>query len=211
MNPAIPIYLAVEDELSEWVARRLLKERTRSYAIGAVFGKTGAGYLKKRASSFNSAARHCPFLLLADLDDRPCAPVLLAEWLDRPRHDSFLLRVAVREVESWLMGDGDGLAAYLGCRRELLPMYPETVQDPKRVLLQLATASRSRRLREAVVWRDPVSGELRQGPDYNGALGQFVQGSWNTDVATARCPSLKRVWSALLRFEEGYRFQPENN
>jgi len=202
MSAPIPIHLAVEDELSEGVARRILRARGRDYAIGAVFGKSGAAYLKKRAAGFNSAALHCPFLLLADLDDRPCAPALLAEWLDRPRHEGFLLRVAVREVESWLLGDGDGLARYLGCRRQRLPRDPEAVADPKRVLLELAEESRFRRMRDAIVWRDPASGALRQGPDYNGALGQFVLEFWDFAAARARCPSLDRAWAALDRLEE---------
>jgi len=41
---AIPIYLAVEDDLSEWMARRALSARPVHYAVGAVFSQGGCGY-----------------------------------------------------------------------------------------------------------------------------------------------------------------------
>ena len=121
---AIPIYVAVEDELSEWVVRRLLTLRTIPYAVGAVFGRSGAGYLKKRAAAFNNAAKHCPFFLLAVFDQSPCVPALLDEWLDNPRHKHFLLRIAVHEVESWLLGDLIGLVEFLGCRPPIRAFVP---------------------------------------------------------------------------------------
>ena len=204
MSAPIPLYLAVEDELSELVARRLLNERPRAYAVGAVYGKKGVVYLKKQAAGFNNAARYCPFFVLIDLDNSPCAPALLDEWFDQPRHENFLLRIVVREIESWLMGDHEGLAKYLGCRRAMLPPNPEIVDDPKRTLLYSATASRIRRMREAVVWRDPRSGTLHQGPDYNGTLGGFVQKSWDLNAARARCPSLERAWLALADLEKRF-------
>lgn len=77
MRRTIPIYLAVEDELSEWVARRILSARPIDYAVGAVYGRSGYGYLKKQAAAFNNAAKRCPFLLLTDLDQHACPPDLL--------------------------------------------------------------------------------------------------------------------------------------
>jgi len=42
MSP-IPVHLAVEDDLSEVVVRRLLFDVGRDYAIGTVFGRGGFG------------------------------------------------------------------------------------------------------------------------------------------------------------------------
>ena len=86
MRAPIPIYLAVEDELSEWVARRALSTRPAGYAVGAVYSQGGYGYLKKQAPAFNNAAKGCPFLLLADLDRSPCPPQLIEDWLALQRH-----------------------------------------------------------------------------------------------------------------------------
>ena len=204
MKHPIPIYVAVEDELSEWVVRRLLTLRTIPYAVGAVFGRSGAGYLKKRAAAFNNAAKHCPFFLLADLDQSPCVPALLDEWLDNPRHKHFLLRIAVHEVESWLLGDLIGLVEFLGCRPPIRAFVPESLADAKRTLLDLALSSRNRRIREAVVWRDDASGRLLQGPDYNGTLGRFVMESWNVAEARKSCRSLERAFRALEKLEADF-------
>jgi hypothetical protein len=80
----IPIHLAVEDELSEWVLRRIIASRPTNYSVGAVFGKGGFGYLKRQVRAFNNAAKRCPFLLLTDLDQTVCPPQLIADWLDVP-------------------------------------------------------------------------------------------------------------------------------
>jgi hypothetical protein len=201
VNAPIPIYLAVEDELSEWVARRALAARPVSYAVGAVFSQGGYGYLKKQAPAFNNAAKRCPFLLLTDLDKSPCPPQLIEDWLGRPRHPHFLLRVAVREVESWLLGDPTGLRAFLGLRKCIELAEPETVPDPKHELLRLALTSPRRVIRDALVWRDDSSGRLFQGPDYNATMAKFVCTNWDLASARQACRSLDRLFGALQRIE----------
>ena len=205
MKQPIPIYLAVEDELSEWVARRAIAVHGARFAVGPVFGRHGFGYLKKQTPAFNNAAKACPFLLLTDLDQYSCPPELIADWLSVPRHERFLLRVAVREVESWLLGDAAGLGRFLGSRSPLSVIAPEGLPDPKHVLLAAAMRSPSRSMREALVWRDDRSGRLCQGPDYNGALAPFVRARWDVDVARGSCPSLDRLLLALARLDAELR------
>lgn len=149
--------------------RRLLSERPVPYAVGPVFKQGGFGYLKKQSPAFNNLAKACPVLLLTDLDQRPCAPALLDEWLKHPRHPDFLLRVAVREVEAWLLACDTELRRFLGIRRDVHFPAPEVLPDPKAELLKLAADSPRRELREAIVRRD-TGGNLRQGPAYNSTL-----------------------------------------
>lgn len=201
MRAPIPIYLAVEDELSEWVARRALSARLVGYAVGAVFSQGGSGYLKKQARAFNNAAKRCPFLLLTDLDKSPCPPQLIGDWLGRPKHPQFLLRVAVREVESWLLGDPAGLKAFLGLRKPVEFADPERLPDPKQELLKLALSSPRRTMREALVWKDQRSGRLFQGPDYNATMAKFVTRDWDLPGARSKCRSLDRLFVALRRIE----------
>lgn len=204
----IPINLAVEDELSEGVVRRILLSRPVTYAIGPVFGQQGSGYLRKRAAAFQNAARACPFLLLTDLDQYPCPTALIEEWLDRPRHPRFLLRVAVREVESWLLGDAPGVRAFLGLRKTAVPCEPEQLADPKQELLKLVLSSPRRPIREALAWKDELSGRLCQGPDYNATLARFVARDWNLAGARKACPSLNRMVVALERIESDFVVGP---
>jgi len=170
-----------------------------------VFARRGCGYLKKQTPAFNNAARACPFLMLADLDRLSCPPELIEQWLPHPKHPHFLLRVAVREVESWLLGDPVGLAEFLGLRSTPAVPAPELLPDPKDHLLRLALKAASRQVREALVWRDPRSGRLLQGPDYNGTLGGFVLKKWNMDRAREACRSLDRFFLALGRLGEEFQ------
>ena len=77
MSDLIPLYLAVEDELSETMARTIVMQTGRPFHIEACFGKKGFGYLKKQIGNFNQAAPHKTFLVLADLDARTCASELI--------------------------------------------------------------------------------------------------------------------------------------
>ena len=203
MNAPLPIYLAVEDELSEHVLRRLLKERPVPYAIGPVLQRGGFGYLKKQAPAFNNMARSVPVLLLTDLDNHTCAPALISEWLAGSRHPDFLLRVAVREVESWLLAADSGLSSYIGVGSSRLHDAPEVLPDPKMELLKLVWSCPRREKREAIVRRDS-NGKLLQGPAYNAMLGEFVYQGWQVKNAAKACPSLKRLIVALAALEHAW-------
>lgn len=204
MTAPLPLYLAVEDELSEFVLRRIIAKRP-ALQVAAVFSRGGYGYLKKRASGFNQAARHRPFLLLTDLDTGVCAPDLIREWLaGEQRHPSFLLRVAVPEVESWLLADGEGLRRFLGLRGAKDIAQPERLADAKAELLLWAEKAGTRDLREALVWRDE-HGQRHPGPDYNGTLLRFVQNDWNVQAAARRCGSLAGLIRAVGQLERECR------
>ena len=60
MKTPIPIHLAVEDDLSESILRRVLRERPADYAVGPVFKRGGFGFLKKQSPAFNNMAKACP-------------------------------------------------------------------------------------------------------------------------------------------------------
>lgn len=197
----IPIHLAVEDDLSEWVLRRILADRAAAYLVAAVFKEGGFGYLKKMTPAFNNMAKASPVLMLTDLDNRPCAPELLGEWLQHPKHPDFLLRVAVREVEAWLLASDEEFRNFLGLRKAVAFPDPEGLADPKLELLKLAAVSPRRELREAIARRD-TGGNLRQGPAYNSALAGFVNGPWNLLDASTKCPSFARLLSSLSNLEK---------
>ncbi|TAN38781.1 MAG: DUF4276 family protein [Nitrospirae bacterium] len=203
MIVSIPIYLAVEDELSEYVARRVLSERHTRYSIKGVFRRGGFGYLKKQATAFNNAARNTPFLLLTDLDQNICPSALVSSWLNTPKQNHFLLRVAVREVESWLLGDPHGLKLFLRLKKDPLISNPEQILDPKAEMLRMAISSPSRQIREALVWCDK-NGRLYQGPDYNGTLGGFVFKQWAVSRSQKKCQSLDHFFNALQRLEADF-------
>jgi|SRR5579863_10504226 len=199
MSP-IPIHLATEDELSEVVIRKLLSETGRNYSVGTVFGGGGFGYLSKRANNWNAAAAAgTPILLLADLDKHRCPSALIGKWLDREPHANLIFRVAVKEVESWLLADREGIADFLRISDALIPLQADQLPDPKLMLVNLARRSRVRALRDSITPRQGST--ALQGPDYNGCLGDFVRNRWQRAAAIQRSPSLRRAWQKMMVFE----------
>ena len=204
MTDSISIHIAVEDFLSEMVLRVMLEQSGRQFAVGACLGHTGFGYLKKNIASFNKAARGIPFIILADLDQTECPPILINKWLPVPKNNNLLFRIAVREVESWLLAHRKAFAGFLGIRKSLIPSHPDELEDPKRVLIEMTARSRKRQLRESII---PAPGSTAKiGPDYNGALISFVQNRWDVQEAAMRSPSLSRAFDAVRTFQPVYKF-----
>lgn len=187
------IHAAVEGVVDDAVVRRLIA--LAGGTPGTVYGKQGKALLRQKVAGYNNAARHAPWVVLADLDhDEACAPPLSRAWLPQPAlHLCF--RVAVREVESWLLADAEPLAGFLGVARSRLPSDPERLDDPKAAMVNLARVSRRRDIRQDMVPR-PESGR-QVGPAYSSRLIEFASGHWRPDVAADRADSLKRAIRCL--------------
>ena len=198
MSP-IPVNLAVEDQLSEAVLRRILSYLDRGFAVGTAYNRGGFGYLKRTVCGWNRAAAGIPFVLLTDLNSRyKCPPALIQDWLREPLHPNLILRVAVREVEAWLLSDPTNLSHFLGVSSAGFPEAVEQLSDPKAALIALATKSRKRVIRESIV---PKPGSTaRQGRDYNGCLVQFVERTWDIAASSDSCSSLRRTVERLRAF-----------
>ncbi len=191
MNP-IPINLVVEDELSEAVARRLLESSPQPYALRIVYSRGGYGYIKEKICGFNNAAKGTPYLVLTDLDTNDCAPVLIDKWFNKQAlQPNLLFRVAVKEVEAWLLAHRSAFAKFVGVREGLVPQDVERIDDPKKKLIDIVRRSRSKRIREDIV--PPQRSTRKQGPDYNGRLVAFVEGHWDPRDCANVSPSLAKA------------------
>lgn len=199
--PLISFILVVEDDLSEAVVRKILRHLDRDFEVTMCLGRKGQGYIKDRVSAFNDSAKGSPFLLLTDLDRYECAPSLINEWLQTPQHENLLFRVAVREVESWLLAHRTAIARFLGVPRERIPLTPEGSSHPKADMIGLARRSGKNKIREDIV---PI-GTSRQGRNYNGRLIEFVENDWDVDEAVANSDSLQRFCHALATFNPVFR------
>ena len=141
-----------------------------------------------------------PVLALRDLDrDSPCAPALVAKLLPT-RNPRMLLRVCVREAETWLLADRDAYAKYCGVKAGLLPHVPDELDDPKRTILELVLAGKARKLAAHL-----KEGRSRSVPDW-ALLGEwhsgFAEEYWDPQRAaeSGRSPSLSRSFERLVRF-----------
>lgn len=198
--------IAVEDRLSEAVLRRLLAEAPGKLRVGLVHpvrrswdttGSTGGyGFIRKSLPGFNARARFQPIVALIDADDRPCPPETIKEWLGgKKRHKQLVIRVAVREVEAWLLADKEGLAEFLAVRKECVPSETQRLKDPKRYIVRLAARSRRREIREDLA---PALGtRAKTGPLFTAAMSGFARDLWNPNEAEKHNDSLRRVRKAL--------------
>ncbi len=189
------ITLAVEDVLSELVASRLVGKYLPDAVIRGTMGLRGFGYLRQRMRDFNQIALYQnPVLLLADMDAPQGCPVLRARELTSglTAAPNLLVRIAVLEIESWILADGKGVAQWLGISRTSLFPNVEGLLDPKRSLIELARRSRKRTLREAICPRNE-RGTNRTGPGYNDTVGEFVFDAWDPEAARRNAPSLDRA------------------
>jgi len=199
MTQQIPISIAVEDALSESVAHKLIRLYGRKYLIGKTYRRGGHGYLKSNTKSFNRAARFNPYLLLTDLDKVECAPVLIRNWLPEQKHNNMLFRVAVQEVESWLLADRERISRFLGVSKTHIPLYPDEVDDPKATLIKAADRARRKQIRKDIV--PPPDSVRKQGANYNGRLIEFVERHWEPGHARWTSDSLHRAMKALEEFK----------
>ncbi|MEA2064659.1 MAG: hypothetical protein U9P14_13225 [Gemmatimonadota bacterium] len=202
MSDLIPINLVVEDELSEAVLREILRQSGRPYEVCACYGRQGNDYIKQKVNRWNNAAKGMPYLVLTDLDRCECAPAKCDHWLPRFKHANLIFRIAVREVESWVLAHREAFAAFLGVRQSLIPPNPDDLDYPKRELIGIASKSRRRELREAIV--PPERSTAKKGPDYNGRLSEFLQQKWDVQEAVKNSPSLKKAFNAISSFKPVY-------
>ena len=198
MDETIPILIAVEDALSEAVLRAMFEQSSRIFAVGNCLGREGSGYLKNNMRKFNKAARGIPFFVLTDLDQTDCPPTLINRWLAVPKHENLIFRIAVREIESWLMAHREAFASFLGIQKSQIPLSPDDLEDPKSFLLKLTKKSKKQFLKKAIV---PATGSTAKiGPDYNEVLISFVYNFWRVKEASKSSPSLNRAFSAIKTF-----------
>ena len=195
----VTVDMLVEGWLDEAVARKIIS--FAGHQPGTVYGKHGLGYLKNKLSGFNELAAHGnPILALVDFMDTglECPPQLVQCWLPRCC-SKLLLRAVVREIESWLLADREGISGFLRIPLRLVSERPEELPDPKQTLLQLARRSPSRRLREAMLPREGFSSSV--GPGYTDVMHEFVFYRWSVEEARQYSPSLARCLKRLLELE----------
>ena len=172
----VVISAAVEGLTDEAVVRKLI---TQTGAVpGQVYGRMGKGALRARINGYNNAAKHAPWIVLVDLDHgADCAPSLCKDWIPA-RASKLCFRVAVREVEAWLLADRERVARFLSVSPSRVPSDPESENNPKQIMVNLAAQSRRKDIRNDMV---PRRGSGRDvGPAYtSSSLLKFATPSRN--------------------------------
>jgi len=194
----VVISAAVEGVIDEAVVRRLIAHV--GAGAGSIYGRNGKPRLLSNIKGYNEAVRHSPWIVLVDLDrDAECAPPFCSEWLPSVA-PLMCFRIAVREVEAWLMADRERLADFLRIPVTMVPLQAEAIVDPKQTLVNMARKSRIRAIRQDMVPRAESGRQV--GPAYPSRLIEFIenrQAGWRPDVAAESSSSLNRCLQCLRR------------
>ncbi len=200
MSISAAIRVVSEDELGAAVIIKLIEHIRRPLTVEHTIITGGFGDLDKNIAGYNNASHCIPHIVLRDLDRIECPPVLLERIRPVRPLPGFFLRIAVREVESWLLADRKGIVEFLGIPLlfSKIPADVETIADPKLFLINLARRSRQRDIKNDIV---PLPGSRSiMGRGYNGRLIHFVRSRWNIAAASENSPSLQKAVTRINDF-----------
>ncbi|MCF6287015.1 MAG: DUF4276 family protein [Candidatus Hydrogenedentes bacterium] len=205
-------YAFVEDAPSKEVVVKLLEHRNESssssrrlcFVQGFPSVMHGSGNLRKKCPSILEMAKGgTPVICLVDLDATSCAGVLLADWFSiqkgrKPAFpDGLVFRVAVREVEAWIMADVRAWSSYIGIPAANFSNAPDELSDPKQYLLNVIRKKGKKKIHAEML----PQGTAHVGPCYNEVLCKFVQTKWSPSRAAEHSPSLGRAIQSLQRLQ----------
>lgn len=182
-----PVSVVVEGPSDVQVVTRILE--LAGCSVSAVFGQAGCTFIDDNVARYNNAAKFSPWFVLRDLDAGACAVELVESLLERPA-EWMRFRIAVREAEAWLIADADSLSKYLRISNALVPANPDTVDDPKQTLVNLARRSRKKAIVDDMVPEPGVSAIV--GPGYVARITEFARDHWRPELARTNSDSLDR-------------------
>jgi hypothetical protein len=191
------IAVVAEDLLTQAVLHKCISELRPDYSVARTDVKGGRGNVQRELRAYAALAQVMPVFIGVDLDSDDCAPTLLGDWGRLPPQAGFLLRVAVREIEAWVLADERRVASFIGASPNDVPKRPDQLADPKRSLLELARAHAGSELKADLVPRNYETLYPRIGRAYNLRLCAFVAKKWRPHVARRKSPSLERALVAL--------------
>ncbi len=207
----IYFYSFVEDPPSCEVAKKIISYSNESMSCSLKFKEGfpkiegGYGSIKKKMPSLIKMANKgiCSFVI-TDLDSANCPPSLISDWLGGKKTKNLNLpkglffRIAVREVESWLIADRDSFASFLGIPNSNFTAKPDELKDPKQKLLNIIRSKGRKAWHKEML---PQSSCASIGPKYNQKICEFVRKYWCPERASMASQSLKRAIVAFKKWD----------
>lgn len=191
------LYAVVEGQVDEAVVRKICEKLRLD--IVETFIKGSRSTIERNIKGYIKASNNFPWLVMVDLDDDECPPLLYENWVVNPP-ENFIFVAVVREIEAWLLADRKNFANYMAVTLDRIPSLPENIKDPKNEVVKLAGYSRKRVIREGMI-PNPRSGR-RTGIAYNSLLIEYImqnQTGWDPVEAANRSPSLTRCLNMVSK------------
>jgi len=208
MKQGIYCYSYVEDVLSKAVVCKivayvnsLLIAKELSFRPGFPSVTGGNGRLRSIAQRFiPSAKAGLCVIIVTDLDTVPTPNELGKVWfnincLSELPH-AFIFRIAIREIESWIMADRVGFSTYMSFSMSNLPVQVDDIADPKGYLLNLIQRKCNKKWQKDML---PLKSQ-HIGLEYNPRLVRFIEESWNVENAMKSSESLFRSINRIVDY-----------
>lgn len=195
------LVIVVEGDTDLPVVRKLAADA--KLPIDLEIDAAGKGNIDRQISGWNDAALGGPWFVLRDLDsDAACAPAWIAKRKLKPA-TWMCFRLAVRELEAWLLADARGISEFLDVEERWVPANPDAERDPTQSLVALARrAGRGDRRRRLVP--EQGSGTV-VGKLYEDTIIEFATHHWDLGRACKRSDSLRRARAALRALGQRWR------
>jgi len=187
---------AVEGATDEAVAESLIM--SVCLTPRRIFTARGKAQLDSKLVGYNRSGQHRAWLVLRDLDhdDRlQCIGDVVTGLVGGPVASKMAFRLVVRSTESWLLADREGFSDHFRVRLTALPSAPDSLDHPKRSLVDVCRSSQSRSVRAAIVPR--LNSGRMVGADYTASIREFTLEAWSPERARASSPSLDRALRRL--------------
>lgn len=203
---AVYLMSYVEDEPTRHVVRRVLDyllpslQRKVSFLDGYPSVVGGYGQLKARAKKWKKAAENGTWLLVVtDMDTAEVPNEIGKKWLEvnclGKLPSKLIFRIAVREVESWIMADREAFAGFLHISEANIVESPDDLSDPKAEVFRLVRDKcKSGRFKTMLPKKNQ-----RVGIDYNLRMCEFVDKHWRVAAALEHSPSLARAVARMQK------------
>ena len=194
--------LVGEDDLCCALGAALISQSGAMVSLDMLLSTGGAGPFRSTISRMNEvAAAGNRVLMVGDADQAACVVTQIRDWSPNNPSENLLIRLAVREAESWVLADEEGLAAFAKVSEAKIPPSPDELADPKADLLRVIRGCKRGDLKREMLPSKVSSPKVGLG--YNLHLKTFVREHWRADRAARRSPSLARalpkIYSLLAR------------
>ncbi len=189
------IFCAAEDDLSYAVIEKIIRNEKPGVTTRRLDAKAGGfGILKRNMRKYINLSKKQKVLVITDLDQNPCAPILVKDWLDgMVCPPGLTFRVAVREIEAWVLSDREAIAEWMKIPVARIPIRVDEVMDPKVEIIRLAQKAKNQDVKR---YLPPASG-AKVGTGYNSLLVRFINNNWDIDRAKINSPSLKKAYQRI--------------